>query len=241
MARFTVTFTDEQTDWIEREAEARNRKKAWVVRTAVDAARGAESVFTGANHTEPVRTGANHTDRVDELEQRLADLEDVVAARRRGAPDANVAPGSNGPARAATDTAAGDLKASPETPQSSPEHSDATEGETSDPTGDHTGAASVDSEAALQDLSLPGSGDVHAARRETIGEMYSFLRDRAGEIVETGALKALVDPDHVGYGSVDSFWTNAVKKNASQDRPNALTALPGVRELGNGRYQYRPE
>lgn len=93
--------------------------------------------------------------------------------------------------------------------------------------------------AALHDLELPGSGDILEARRATIEKMYSLLQERAGEVVATGELKDLVDPDEVGYDSVESFWSNAVKADADQDRPNALTALPGVLELGNGRYQYR--
>lgn len=40
---------------------------------------------------------------------------------------------------------------------------------------------------------------------------------------------------------VDSFWTNAVKKNTAQDRPNALTSLRGIGELGNGRYRFTDE
>lgn len=95
-----------------------------------------------------------------------------------------------------------------------------------------------EAEAAIEDLDLPGDGDLLAARRAAIGEMYALLREREGDIVETSDLKAQVDPDRVGYGSVDSFWANALKADSSKGRQNALTALPGVAELGNGRYRY---
>lgn len=96
-----------------------------------------------------------------------------------------------------------------------------------------------DTEETLRDLGLPGSGNVLDARIEAIADLYEHLREREGEVVETQELKDLVDADDVSYSSVDSFWTNAVKKVG--DRPNALTTLPGVEELGNGRYQYSGE
>lgn len=96
-----------------------------------------------------------------------------------------------------------------------------------------------DAEETLRDLGLPGSGSVLDARIETILDLYDYLREREGEIAETQELKDRVDADEVSYGSVESFWTNTVKKVG--DRPNALTALPGVEELGNGRYQYSGE
>lgn len=88
---------------------------------------------------------------------------------------------------------------------------------------------------------LPGSGQTLEDRVNAVLTMYSHLRDRQGEIVQTGELKALVDGENLGYKNTDSFWNNAIKKNSAQDRPNSLTALSGVEELGNGRYQYTEE
>lgn len=85
---------------------------------------------------------------------------------------------------------------------------------------------------------LPASGDTLEARVDTVLQMYDLLRRREEEIVKTQELKDLVDADEVGFDSVDSFWSNALKKNKSQNRPNALKILPGVEELGNGRYKY---
>jgi len=85
---------------------------------------------------------------------------------------------------------------------------------------------------------LPGSGKTLERRVDAVLEMYDFIRNQGGDTVRTGELKDLVDPDAVGYSSVRSFWNNAVKKNAAQDRPNALTSLPDVEDLGNGRYRY---
>lgn len=88
---------------------------------------------------------------------------------------------------------------------------------------------------------LPGSGDVLEARTDAVLEMYDVLREGDGDVVTTGELKDVVDHDAVGYASIDSFWANAIKKNAAQNRPNALTSLPGVSALGNGRYRYTGE
>lgn len=218
MRRLTVSFTDEQFAWVQEQADERDRPKKWVIQQAVDAARGEESSYgdmvpPGDTSTDQAAPGDTSThQRLDELEQRLADLEDAVANA--------------------------DSRPSSERAQPSPEHEPPGEGDTSDVADDHTGSASADAEAALQELGLPGSGDVLEARRETVGEMYSLIRERNGDTVRTSELKDLIDPDRVGYGSVDSFWSNAVKGDSGKGRVNALTALPGVRELGNGRYQY---
>ena len=90
---------------------------------------------------------------------------------------------------------------------------------------------------AIRD-NLPGSGDRLEARVDAILDIYQYLRDQAGQIRTTSELKDRVDADAVGYNTVDSFWSNAVKANSDLDRENALTSLPGVEELGNGRYRY---
>lgn len=93
-------------------------------------------------------------------------------------------------------------------------------------------------EEIVREFDLPGSGEVYEARVETILDLYAHLQEEAGEIVPTSDLKALVDETAVGYSGVESFWSNFLKKN--QNHPNVLTVLPGVQELGNGRYTYRP-
>lgn len=85
---------------------------------------------------------------------------------------------------------------------------------------------------------MPSDGETLERRVDAVFRIYDEIRQREGEIVRTQDLKDLVDADEVGYSSVDSFWNNAVKANNPQGRPNALTLLPGVEELGNGRYQY---
>lgn len=86
---------------------------------------------------------------------------------------------------------------------------------------------------------LPGSGDTLEARVDAVLDLYTYLREQEGQIRTTSELKELVDADDVGYGSVGSFWSNGVKANSNIGRDNALTALPGIEELGNGRYRYR--
>lgn len=99
------------------------------------------------------------------------------------------------------------------------------------------GGETADVREQLEDA-LPGSGDKLDARVDAILRMYDHLQQREGEKVRAQDLKDLVDADDVEYSSVDSFWTNALKQNAAQGRPNALTLLPGVEELGNGRYRH---
>ena len=101
-----------------------------------------------------------------------------------------------------------------------------------------TDAARDDAEHVLRELGLPGRGDDLEARIEALLEMHDLLREREGERVETEELKEIVERHAHGYADADSFWSNCVKKNSAQDRPNALKALPGVREAGSGEYVY---
>lgn len=88
MTRFTVRLDEDDAKWIQQQADERDRSKAWVIEQAVKAARGAGSTYAhrgGAHRSGADRTdapagessdgGTSLRDRVDELEQRLADLE----------------------------------------------------------------------------------------------------------------------------------------------------------------------
>ncbi len=69
--QFTVRLDDEHAEWVAEQAEQRGVSRAWVFRQVVDAARGADSVYTD--------TGAGRTtDRLDALDDRLARIEDAV-------------------------------------------------------------------------------------------------------------------------------------------------------------------
>lgn len=96
-------------------------------------------------------------------------------------------------------------------------------------------------EETLRELDLPGRGDDLEARIGALLLMYKLLQDREGERVKSDELQPVVDDFDHGYASTESFWSNCVKKNAAQDRPNALTSLPGVREAGAGEYVYEGE
>lgn len=90
MPRLTVSFTEEQSQWIQEQAEQHDLPKRWVIQQAVDAARGEESAYsdvvrTGENSTHqaaPDKTNSHQrlAERVDDLEARLADLEANVAS-----------------------------------------------------------------------------------------------------------------------------------------------------------------
>nr|WP_192960657.1 hypothetical protein [Halorubrum litoreum]AKB09797.1 hypothetical protein [Halorubrum litoreum] len=102
-------------------------------------------------------------------------------------------------------------------------------------------AAQQNVEQTLRELNLPGRGDDLEARIGALVSMYELLEDREGDRVEADELQSVVEDFDHGYASTESFWSNCVKKNAAQDRPNALTALSGVREAGTGKYTYEGE
>lgn len=122
MPRLTVSFTEEQSQWIQEQAEQHDLPKRWVIQQAVDAARGEESAYSDV-----VRTGENSThqaapdntnshqrlaERVDDLEARLADLEATVAS---------------GDAETSTEPAAGSEREPDPQPVSAPRERDAAE------------------------------------------------------------------------------------------------------------------
>ena len=75
MARFSVSLDDEQTAWLEAEADRRNRSQAAIVRECIDAVRTGEHQ-TGANSTEPVNTDV--VQRLERLESIVDELADAV-------------------------------------------------------------------------------------------------------------------------------------------------------------------
>ena len=99
--RFTARLSEENAEWIETEAQERDRSKAWVLNEVVSAIRGAESTFshrTGANHTGAHRTDddvdlEDVLDRLADLEQRVGDLEeDEPVASAQSQDDDSVGP-----------------------------------------------------------------------------------------------------------------------------------------------------
>lgn len=99
----------------------------------------------------------------------------------------------------------------------------------------------ADAERRLRELGLPGLGDDLEGRIEALLAMHDLLREHEGERVEADQLKDVADQYAHGYADADSFWSNCVKKNSTQGRPNAVKALPGVREAGSGEYTYDRE
>lgn len=95
MTRFTVRLDDNSdlAEWVEQQADQRDRSKAWVVRESLAAAAGRESVYAGAN-----RTGADHTDadRTKALRDRVAELERTVYGDTEESNEAIDAPDSAG-------------------------------------------------------------------------------------------------------------------------------------------------
>jgi len=76
--RFTVRLDEERAEWVADQADKRDASQAWVLRMAVDAARGADSAYpdSGSEHT---------TDRLDSITDRLARIEAAVSKDVDGA------------------------------------------------------------------------------------------------------------------------------------------------------------
>jgi hypothetical protein len=212
--RFTVRLDDEAAAWVEQMQEEHDRSRAWVIREAVDLARGEPSAFggaegTGAHRGGPHRDGAESTtdlrDRVDALEQRLDALE-----------------------------AGGDTPTDSEGAHSGAEPIEAREDSHPSPTvSNGRGSAPDPTDDVRERLreELPGSGDRLDARVDAIVAMRDELRER-GE-AERGDLLDAVDVEATGYADANSLWKNTV---AGRD---TLRALDGVKRPPTGRSEWR--
>lgn len=81
------------------------------------------------------------------------------------------------------------------------------------------------------EIDLPGSGSTLEARRATLTRLYTHLQEE--ESATKADLLELVDPDHVGYSSAESFWANAVKGR------DTLRVLPNVEAPNEGEHTWR--
>lgn len=97
--RLTVRLDDANAEWLASEADDRDRSKAWVINQLLNAARGTDSAYPSAGGdsvttemtdgdavTDDTVTGRHQhgdevTTRLDDLEERLAELEAREAAR----------------------------------------------------------------------------------------------------------------------------------------------------------------
>lgn len=82
MPRFSTSFSDDQHEWIQSEADRQSRSKADIVRQCIDLVRTGEhrtgADRTDVNRTEPVHTDVVSRDEFDTLEQRVGNLEQLV-------------------------------------------------------------------------------------------------------------------------------------------------------------------
>lgn len=212
--RFTVRLDDEAAAWVEQMQEEHDRSRAWVIREAVDLARGDPSAFggaerTGAHRGGPHRDGAESTadlrDRVDALEQRL----DALEAERDTPADSEAA-------HSGAESVAGRDDADPSPVPSS---------------GRGSGVEGTDDVRERLREELPGSGDRLDARVDAILAMRDRLRE-LGEAKRGDLLKA-VDVEATGYADANSLWKNTV---AGRD---TLRALDGVERPPTGRSEWR--
>lgn len=91
-------------------------------------------------------------------------------------------------------------------------------------------------------LDLPGRGTDFDLRVEAVVTMYEYLQHHPGQRINRQELEheAMADQP-VGYGGgFESLWSNWIKQNESQGRPeNTLDRLPGVEHRGTN-YVYTP-
>ena len=100
-----------------------------------------------------------------------------------------------------------------------------------DEQGDTGAESTLDVTEAIEAVDTPGSGETLERRREALREMYDYLQ--ANGTARRSDFEALVDPDAVGYGSFNSFWTNYVKAK------DALKQLPNIDAPGEGEHTWR--
>ena len=86
-------------------------------------------------------------------------------------------------------------------------------------------------EPSLDDVDLPGSGEVLEARKEAVQRLYQVLQEE-GVATKQDFLQE-VDPEAVQYDSEESFWSNCIKGR------DALKGQPGVEPPPRGRSVWR--
>ena len=88
-------------------------------------------------------------------------------------------------------------------------------------------------EELIAELTIPGTGDELAHRREAIKTIYHRLKER--EHATRADLVADIELETLGYASVDSFWSNTA-------RP-VLKALPDIEAPppGESTWRFLPE
>jgi len=89
-----------------------------------------------------------------------------------------------------------------------------------------------DVEELVDDLDLPGSGDVLERRREVVLDLYRHL-EMEGSARRSEFLRVIESSRDHGYQDADSFWSNVIKGRRS------LGALPGVRKPPEGGHRWR--
>lgn len=181
-------------------------------------------------------TQADTQGRLGELEQRLADLEDVVASRRRSAGAGASAAGDPAPRPTETNGESPGVRASSESAQASPESEAETEGDTSDVGDGHTVGASADSVAALDDLLREwrpgGSTD---ERRASARAVLEYLRDR-GSATRGDLVDEVYPTDGVDSQSEDTWWRNTARGKLGEGTGGglAIAADAGLVEREQG-------
>jgi predicted transcriptional regulator len=102
MTRLTVTFDEDQHEWIEQTAKSHDRSKAWVVKEAVNSAMKGDDTLIDEMNIDASSIDAVLTDEgfdsLADLAERIADLEDRVDALEASSGDAKpiAASGSSG-------------------------------------------------------------------------------------------------------------------------------------------------
>lgn len=182
MPRFSVSLSDEQHDWLEDEADRRNRSKADVVRACITA------VKTGSVKSEPDQTGAVRTDVVNDLEDRLAQLEARVGDLEPEEP-------------VTTEYRETEPIEEPDPPGSK---GGGNVLETTTQNGDVI-------EEALGEWGKGRNEDEEQPRRESAEAVVRWLRGQPGEVKKRDVINELYDDHGVEDVTVESWWTETAR------------------------------
>ncbi|AUX08581.1 small CPxCG-related zinc finger protein [Halalkaliarchaeum desulfuricum] len=82
--------------------------------------------------------------------------------------------------------------------------------------------------AALDDLEVPGDGETELRRRETVAELYAFLKER--RTAKRSDFLEIVEPEVVSYASAEGFWESVGR--------DSLGELPGVTPPESGHHEW---
>lgn len=197
MDRFVTRLPDELAEWVEKESDSPDRSNAAVLRDAVRAAAESEG---------PYADGASDESRVDDLEERVAELEDVVEDLQH--------PRFLEPPDSREQTTVADHKTSNETQDDvSGGTVSSQEVEESLAPGDVLGKSTEVTDEQLAEIRTAlkaGEYAVNDDRVEAVTDVVAVLLDR-GRVQSTDAIQVMEEHD-LGISTVGQLWSETARE-----------------------------